>query len=428
MGNVVKKSEDDELKKEYFKIIKNNFDEGMKRINSTMRNDVGDEHWIAYLENKISQYGIDTNNKFLQNVTNYLKSINDTEDAKYVYNLNIFIAKETDEEFIIRYNKGNLTNLDFMKSFVSLSKEDIISKAAVFIYEDLENLNHPLNLLIEQLRFNLSLSYERMFEQAELEVTYKNILSQMIIISVYLTEALIRFYDVRNTTNSKIYEIYYSKMSDILIRKDLYRVLFKYKEKIIDESNKKYQNLLMKYYNLKTNQLGISPYFALDKEFQYNMVRYSNYNLNSDYMNANFQPFQSSIMKYRNILDHDSILTKLDKIYELRGNILSEIDDSWKGVSLEPNLKLVDANNFQSIFIYIVIRGQIDSMFTHVKLVDDILSNNSKLSEKGYFYTLIQSAIEYLIYTIDENVISNFEKEYSEIVDKGLSSDSIFIN
>jgi hypothetical protein len=106
MGNVVKKSEDDELKREYFKIIKNNFDEGIKRINSTMRNDVGDEHWITYLENKINQYVIDTNNKFLQNVTIYLKSINDTEDAKYVYNLNIFIAKETDEEFMIRYNKG----------------------------------------------------------------------------------------------------------------------------------------------------------------------------------------------------------------------------------------------------------------------------------------------------------------------------------
>jgi hypothetical protein len=321
-----------------------------------------------------------------------------------------------------------------MKSFSSLTKDDIMSKAIVFIFEDIENLNHPLYLLIEQLRFNLSLLYERQIIKDDLEVMdkyYKNMISQIVIICVYLTEALIRFYDIRKNTNSKLYEVYYTKMRDILIRKDLYRILLKYKEKLLDDEINLYKDSLLKFFNIKPNRLGINPYFSLDTDFQQILLDNSLHKMESlsTSINSLYIPFQSSIQKYRKIIEYDSILMKIDKIYELRASILSEIDYFWKDVPLDPNLKKVDANNFQSIFIYIVIKGQLDSMLTEITLIDDILSSNSKLSEKGYFYTLIQSAMEYLINSINEEVLDNFEKEYNDIVNKVLNlADSNFIN
>jgi hypothetical protein len=107
MGNSVKKSGDDEIKKEYFKIVKNNFDRGLKRINSTIHSDNSEEHWVKYLISKLSDYyNVDKNNKFIQNILYYLSNTNDTEDSKYIYNLNLFLAKQTDEEFLNKLNKS----------------------------------------------------------------------------------------------------------------------------------------------------------------------------------------------------------------------------------------------------------------------------------------------------------------------------------
>jgi hypothetical protein len=107
MGNRIKKSEDDELRQEYFKIIKHNFDEGIKRINNKVHMPNNDEYWAAFLNLKITEYyEINKNTKLLKILSTYINTTNDSEDAKHVYNLNIFLTKETNEELISNYNKS----------------------------------------------------------------------------------------------------------------------------------------------------------------------------------------------------------------------------------------------------------------------------------------------------------------------------------
>jgi hypothetical protein len=428
MGNVVKKNENEEVRKEYFKIIKNNFDEGIKKINTAVHSQYNAENWVKYLENRLCDYFDDKDKKLVHCVKLYLKNMSDTDDAKHLYNLNIFLAKETDNEYVNKYNKSIFFNIDLLKSFNSLGKDDLMSKAIIFIFEDIENVDNPLHVFIQYFRFILCISYEKMFLKNEdkIEIIYIHLLNELMDVSSFLTDALILFYDIRKTTTTKFYQIYYNKIRDVLFRKDLYKLLFTYKRRIIYEEDELYNYSLIQYYNIKPSQLAINPYFCEDEIFMKSVLN----RLGKDDVEVipSVFSFYSSVLKYRRIAESDSILKKIDQMYELRANILTEIDHTWKGVPLHPSLKQVDANNFQSIFIYIVIKGQVDSMYTEVRLIDDILSDNSKLSEKGYFYTLLLSAMEYIMQSINQKILDNFEKEYNALVEKETNSDLFCLN
>jgi hypothetical protein len=133
-------------------------------------------------------------------------------------------------------------------------------------------------------------------------------------------------------------------------------------------------------------------------------------------------PFYKSITFLRKIYEYDSMYKKIDTMYRLRNSILMEIDSFWEGIPLKSKYKQVDANNFISLFIYILIKGQIESIVIDIELIDDFTSRNTKLSNKGYFFSLFQSSCEYLISNLTIDHLDQNIKDYNDLVSNEMLS------
>jgi hypothetical protein len=103
--NKLKKDDvSEECKKEYFKLIKKDFSEGIKKINSTIHKgnsnySFSDDDWINFLLDKFTEYleQNNLNNKYIKQILFYLQNIEESNETKHVYNLSIYLAKEIED-------------------------------------------------------------------------------------------------------------------------------------------------------------------------------------------------------------------------------------------------------------------------------------------------------------------------------------------
>ena len=101
MGIINNKSNEDNFQKEYFRIIKRDFSNGLRRIKNKLYTE---EHiinnWINYLIEKFS------NDDICQefNIIFYLENISETNEAKYIYNLTLFLSHNLDNISFGKFN------------------------------------------------------------------------------------------------------------------------------------------------------------------------------------------------------------------------------------------------------------------------------------------------------------------------------------
>jgi hypothetical protein len=251
---------------------------------------------------------------------------------------------------------------------------------------------------------------------------YKAIKEELSLFSIFITDALIRFYDIRQSTSPKLYDILHEKMKDLLIRKDLYRICYRMKSKLIEDKKETFSESLITYYNIKPHYLCICPYFSMDRDFRDLFLK--KLNLDIVYLSKSIEtiPFHKSIIFLRKLSELDSLYKKIDIMYKLRNNILAEIDAFWEGMPLKSKYKQVDANNFISIFIYIIIKSQLETIIVDIELIEDFAGKNTKLSNKGYFFSLFQSSCEYIMSNLTIEHLDLNLKEYNELVSKEMQS------
>ncbi len=82
-------------------------------------------------------------------------------------------------------------------------------------------------------------------------------------------------------------------------------------------------------------------------------------------------------------------------------------------IPIKSKYKTVDANNFISIFLYLVIKSQINNIFIDIKLIDEYTNKTLKFSNKGYFLSLFQSSSEYIISNLSFSQIEYNTYEYN---------------
>lgn len=91
----------DECKKEYFRQAKREFSQGIKKINSTIhsQNSNTEDSWVNYLLEKFKEYSIlnKIENVYIQQILSYLKNSKESNEAKHVYNLSIYLSNNLDE-------------------------------------------------------------------------------------------------------------------------------------------------------------------------------------------------------------------------------------------------------------------------------------------------------------------------------------------
>ncbi len=266
---------------------------------------------------------------------------------------------------------------------------------------------------------------------------YKAMHNELLIFASYITNALIRFYSIKTSTSSKIFDIYLEKIKDLMIRRDLYNLIIKIKSRIHAKKIEIYSENLIEYYNIKPYYLCTSPYFSMDKKFKKiikkklkscneisEKIFYQDKNTTKikEGKQISALPFKNSILLLRQINHTDSIINKIDYMYKVRDSVLSEIDDFWKNIPLQSKYKSVDADNLLSLFIYLMIKAQINNLIIQLEIIEDFTSRNLKLSRKGYFFNLFQSSIEYLVSNLSINQLDINIFEYNNILTKEMSN------
>jgi hypothetical protein len=91
----------EECKKEYFRQVKREFSLGIKKINTTIhsQNIPIEDSWVNYLLDKFNAY-LKTNkieNRYIQQILSYLKNTEESNEAKHVYNMSIYLSKNIEE-------------------------------------------------------------------------------------------------------------------------------------------------------------------------------------------------------------------------------------------------------------------------------------------------------------------------------------------
>lgn len=124
-------------------------------------------------------------------------------------------------------------------------------------------------------------------------------------------------------------------------------------------------------------------------------------------------PFDQTLLQLRKLNDCNSMLKRIDLMFTLRSSILSEIDNFWLNIPLKMKYKSVDADNLLSIFIYLIIKSQMSNLIIDIEIIECFLSKNIKLSRKGYFFSIFQSSIEYIIDNINMEQLDVNIKEYN---------------
>ncbi len=346
-----------------------------------------------------------------------------------------------------------------------------------FLYNNIDNNNNNESDSKEKfINSDIFKSCNFNIKIEELNFLFNKIHKEILFFSQIITGALIRFYNILNSCSNKILEIFNQKIKDILIRNELYRIIYDIKAALSTKRQNIFSKNLLKLYDLKPYCMSINPYLCMDNDFKEIVKKNAkkNYSLNSniilfkekeekeeinlylksekennndydydfdkDNLNLNINnndiiknniysiknkinylnnlPYEKTLFLLRKFNQCKSIQKKIDLIFLLRESILIEIDIFWKDIPIKVNCRSVDADNILSIFVYLIMKCQMSNLYIDIEIMDCFLSKNIKLTRKGYFFSLIQSSIEYIIDNINKVQIDENIKEYNKKVIK----------
>ena len=459
-----------------------------KSISTLNNNDESDDNnvWQSFLISKLKIYKERMNQDttiYVDNVIGYVDKLIDTNDNQ-VHKLKVFLSNEIEETRNIRSNSSK----EVTTSLFSPSKNEIILRSIDFIFNDLDTIDHPLNKVIKLINFNFTTKYQKELNQLErmeentnnktnfeekfggdkspqksrkstsssqsfnfeknkikdlkndpikisiedVNKFYLYIKEEISNLSIILILTIIKFYNIIEEPEYRIIDIMEEKVKDLLISGDILKFLQRLKYNSKKDIIEKYQEKFLEYYNILPRDLGISPYFSFDTDFKSKIKE--SLTKNTEIIipivkNISNLPFSKSLIYFREINRTDSIIKKLEIMYNLRDVILSEIDEFWQEYPIQQKKRYIDADNLLSIFIYLVIKSQLADLIVDIEIIEDFINKSLKLSRKGifllylgYFFSLVQSSFEYLLNTMSISQLEINLNEYKYTLDNELSS------
>ena len=117
------------------------------------------------------------------------------------------------------------------------------------------------------------------------------------------------------------------------------------------------------------------------------------------------------------------------------GNISEEIilsiNDYWKNfdIKITKNLLIVDADQFMSIIIYVILKSQIPQLLIHLKIIQEFTTSKSKSTKMGYFYITLEASIMYILQLKDEICLNSIKEIIKNSIKENMITDNnSFIN
>jgi len=125
-------------------------------------------------------------------------------------------------------------------------------------------------------------------------------------------------------------------------------------------------------------------------------------------------PYKSAIEFLKIIARACTPLKKLKYIAQMNNEICTCIDEFWQGTHVNPEKLRIDADQYLSIMIYIIVKGKITDLYTHINLSAELAALGSKSKYNAYCLTTFQACFCHLLSLENDKEKPN-KKENSEI-------------
>ena len=110
------------------------------------------------------------------------------------------------------------------------------------------------------------------------------------------------------------------------------------------------------------------------------------------------KPYQEAIDYIETIREYKAPLDQLTIIALVSPLITDNINNCWKDVKgLKKDYLEIDVEQTVKIYLYIICKMKIDSIFTYLDLINYFTGTESKKNTIGYLFTTVYGMVEYIL-------------------------------
>ena len=221
--------------------------------------------------------------------------------------------------------------------------------------------------------------------------------------TILLTKCITLLYKLNNIQE---YDTYYALLISIIFNgkgnsKKLYELLMSIIEKKEKNKIENFKKIISKYSHLnklKPEDFSVEDKFCLNEKSK---MLYEN-TYKTDFKNSNeineSIPYENSINIYKKIKEYQNPFDKLLLTVKLSKIIAEDINQFWSHINEDDlknqKIKLnIEADDFISIFKYIIIKGGIEDIYSHIFFIESFTSNQIKSESEWYYLSLIQVSL-----------------------------------
>ena len=370
---------------------------------------------------------------------------------------NVSNFEENSILFMKELNKfpNKLINFEIESCFEnSFSEQNIfLLKKCKFILKKLEiHLNDNNNPLCKILKLytkyfietyspfnndNLSKNLNEIFYSDKLDSIYNDLQNFIKI----LRDTLYIFYSFLNLKgknlllfNSLSKETLLNFTMSICINEEIYSIIFNLQKKIDNKEEEIITKSFKTLYLKDPENLGISPKFCLNKstinyllenEIITNIVKKEEEIL--IFLKKN-KPFCNAIDCFKNIQYLKSPYHKLKLLLFMTELILSDILEFYSFLGVSVDLNEIDSDEIMSIFLYIIAKSQVNSIYSQCNFIDKFITESILDSAIGYYFITLKASVLFFLENSekDENCFKKLENLKINAFEKSFVSDQYF--
>ena len=281
------------------------------------------------------------------------------------------------------------------------------------IKRQLEYKDNPFNIIIKnfidclikvvqfKIKFLEKIRQNKDFRNI-LQKLFEEFKDQINEFTALLTKCITLYYQINNIQE---YDTYYALLISIIFNgkensKILYQLLMRLISQIKKNQIENYKKILS---NLKnSNKTNPEDFFVEDKFCLNDKTRQLYKDIfkkeYKDEKGSKGKPYESTIKSFRKIKEYQNPFDKLLLTVQLSKNISNDISKFWSLVDendlKNKNIKLnIEADDFISIFKYLLIQGEIDDIYSEIFFIESFTSNQIKLESEWYYLSLLQVSL-----------------------------------
>lgn len=133
-------------------------------------------------------------------------------------------------------------------------------------------------------------------------------------------------------------------------------------------------------------------------------------------------PYREAIEWLRTIAHTATPLKKLKRIAQVNDVICQCVDEFWQGTHVNPDRLRIDADQYISIMIYIIIKARVPDLFTNIALAGELAALGAKSKYNAYCLTTMQACFYHILSTENGKSASTATKDSSPVCQTDLKA------